>query len=197
MQLSTFIIKVTPIFILSLLWSNFILAQNFDKNEKTRYGLTIGASQSNLSGYDGKSLNSFTGGLCMDGTLHRRIKFQTDNLYSQRGELNNDNVSDLKLSYISNSFQIEYYPIKKLNFFIGGYTDFLLSVNSETLSKSDFLFFDMGGKFGLGYDINDNLQFTTNYNFGFYDLDKSGFSNNKIKSNWVNVSIHYLFNRKK
>ncbi len=90
-----------------------------------------------------------------------------DILYSQRGEIGKDNFNGIKLGYINLPIMVKYQLTDNLGISTGINSDMLVSVDAGDLTKDDF-------KSNLTKD-----------------------SDAKYQSNWANLTIAYMFKKKK
>jgi hypothetical protein len=165
------------------------------KEQKNIFGIMGGGTASRISDYDGETLFGLTGGLYWEYRFSQKFSLMSNILYSQRGEIGKDNLNGLKLSYINLPIMVKYGLTDNLGISTGINSDMLVSVDAGDLTQDDFKGTDWGIPIGISYNITNHLQVGFIYNIGLSNLLKD--SDAKYQSNWANLTIAYMFKKKK
>jgi hypothetical protein len=170
-----------------------VFAQTIE--QRNIFGIMGGGTVSRISDYDGETLIGLSGGLYWEFRLSQKFSLMSNILYSQRGEIGKDNQTGLKLSYINLPIMVKYGLSDNLGISTGINSDMLISVNAGDLTKDDFKSTDWGIPIGISYNITYHLQVGLIYNIGLSNLLKD--SDTNYQSNWANLTIAYMFKKKK
>jgi hypothetical protein len=170
----------------------FPLSQQIHAQKKNIIGAMIGANVSRVTGYDGKTLVGLTGGLYWEWKFAKSFSLQSNFLYSQRGELDNDATSELRLEYINLPIMAKYYVTDKFQVMTGVFWDFLIGVDSQVYSKDDIKSSDFGIPLGLSYDLFKRVQFGLSVNFGLTNISNSDKIDASTRNNWGNLTVAFL-----
>ncbi len=170
-----------------------VFAQTIE--QRNIFGIMGGGTVSRISDYDGETLIGLTGGLYWEYRLSQKFSLMSNILYSQRGEIGKDNQTGLKLSYINLPIMVKYGLTDNLGISTGINSDMLVSVNAGDLTKDDFKSTDWGIPIGISYNLTNHLQIAIVYNIGLTNLLKD--SDTNYQSNWANLTIAYMFKKKK
>jgi hypothetical protein len=165
------------------------------KEQKNIFGIMGGGTVSRISDYDGETLFGLTGGLYWEYRFSQKFSLMSNILYSQRGEIGKDNLNGIKLSYINLPIMVKYGLTDNLGISTGINSDMLVSVNAGDLTKDDFKSTDWGIPIGISYNLTNHLQLAFIYNIGLSNLLKD--SDTNYQSNWANLTIAYMFKKKK
>jgi hypothetical protein len=88
----------------------------------------------------------------------------------------------------------KYYVTKGLSLEAGPQIGFLLSAkNDNTDVKNSFKTFDFGVNFGLGYKLENGLNFGARYNFGLSNINNLDDSSSKYKNGVFQIYVGYFF----
>jgi len=183
--------KRTILFLLLSVAFYKLSAQGLKK--KNTFGVMAGISTSSITNYDGRLLSGFTGGLYWEWKFSDRFALQSNFLYIQKGEKENGNLSELKLTYINMPMMLKYYGTDKLCFLAGINSDFLLDVASNNLDKNDFKNTDWGIPIGFSYDLSKYFQLGITYNFGLRSIADTNISSEKLRNNFGKSDIDIPF----
>lgn len=164
------------------------------KEKKNTFGIIGGVVVSTISDYEGSTRLGLTGGLYWEYRLSKKFSLMSNILYSQRGENGNSNQSEIKLSYINMPLLVKYKLFDKFGIATGINSDMLLSVEGSGLEKDDFKNSDWSIPIGISYDISNNFQIGMIYNIGLTNINNS---NTELENNWGNITLSYLFKKKK
>ncbi len=86
----------------------------------------------------------------------------------------------------------KYYLIKGLSLEAGPQVGVLLSGDYEGVDvKDSFMDMDLSLNAGIGYKLNNGLNFTARYNFGLTNIGVS--EDSKVKNGVAQISVGYFF----
>ncbi|MCC9065799.1 porin family protein [Flavobacterium piscisymbiosum] len=163
--------------------------------QEIKFGVKGGLNFANISGDNTKGIDvvtAFNFGVVSEIPLSEKFSFQPEIMYSGQGYSFDDNT--VALNYLNIPLMGKYYLTKGLSVEAGPQIGFLLSAkNEKTNVKDSFKTFDFGVNFGLGYKLDNGLNFGARYNLGLTDInDLEGFSS-KNKNGVFQVSVGYFF----
>jgi hypothetical protein len=184
--------KQITLFLLLLIVFDKLNAQNQEK--KNTFGIITGISASSITNYDGKLLLGFTGGLYWEWKFSKRFALMSNFLYIQKGEKEDDiNIDGLRLDYVNMPMMLKYYGTTRLSFLTGINSDLLIGVSGNKYEKEDLKKTDWGVPIGISYDLPNNFQLGMTCNFGLTDVVKSNNNSGKLRNNFENLTLTYLF----
>lgn len=147
-------------------------------------------SGDNTEGIDGVTSLNF--GVLSEIPISDKFSFQPELMYSGQGYSFNENT--IALSYLNLPLMGKYYITKGLSVEAGPQIGFLFSAkNEETDVKDSFNSFDFGVNFGLGYKLENGLNFGARYNLGLTDINNLDNSSSKNKNGVFQLSVGYFF----
>ncbi|WP_111308321.1 porin family protein [Confluentibacter sediminis] len=166
--------------------------------QKIKFGAKGGLNFASVSGdnVEGTDIvTSFNFGVLSEIIISKKFSFQPELMYSGQGFGSNENTIPLTaLSYLNIPLMGKYYLTKGLSVEAGPQIGFLLSAkNNKTDVKDSFNTFDFGVNFGLGYKLNNGLNFGARYNLGLTDINKLDNSSSKNKNGVFQLSVGYFF----
>ena len=164
------------------------------QNSKHTIGIMGGGSFSTISNYEGDLLLGLTGGIYYEWKLSDRLAFQSNILYVQKGEMEKNNISALKLHYINMPIMLKYYITAEFSISTGINSDFLVGVTANNIDKNDFKNTDWGIPIGLSYLLSDKIELGVTYNLGLTKIENNNMNSNDLKNNFGNITLAYLFN---
>ena len=196
-------------------------------SKKVKYGLKLGLNISKLTDFNtGNSISSRTGlniGGYLNYKFNNKLAFQPELLYTAQGVVeqgvsNGINLKlKYKLDYLAIPLMLKFYPNKNFNIEIG--PQFSYNVKNELEAKGngqtlnfdldDFYAdngidaktnkFDLALNFGLGYELNNGINFAARYSYGLTKVlkgsevtDLNGNSLN-IKNAVITFGLGYTF----
>ncbi|CDF78172.1 conserved hypothetical protein containing N-terminal outer membrane beta-barrel domain [Formosa agariphila KMM 3901] len=145
------------------------------------------------SDYD--EVTSFNLGVMAEIPVNEKFSFQPELLYSGQGySLDSDSDKMVELYYLNVPLMGKYYVTKGLSLEAGPQIGFLLSAKDDKSSATDYFnTVDFGVNFGLGYKLDNGLNFGARYNLGLTDINNvDGFSD-KNRNGVLQVSVGYFF----
>lgn len=163
--------------------------------QKIKFGVKGGLNFATISGDNTEDIDlvtSFNFGVLSEIPLSDKFSFQPELMYSGQGYSFNDNV--VALSYLNIPLMGKYYLTKGFSVEAGPQIGFLLAAkNEKTNVKDSFNTFDFGVNFGLGYKLDNGLNFGARYNLGLTDINNVDNSSIKNKNGVFQVSVGYFF----
>ncbi|MDQ6527699.1 porin family protein [Flavobacterium sp. LHD-85] len=137
-------------------------------------------------------VTSYNIGIMSEIPLSEKFSFQPEIMYSRQGySFNNDVIA---MNYLNIPLMGKYYVTKGFSLEAGPQIGFLLSAkNEKTDVKDSFNTFDFGVNFGLGYKLENGLNFGVRYNLGLTDINNVDNSSIKNKNGVFQVSVGYFF----
>ena len=147
-------------------------------------------SGDNTNGID--AVTSFNFGVLSEISISDKFSFQPELMYSGQGYSFNDNT--IALSYLNVPLMGKYYVTKGLSVEAGPQIGFLLAAkNEKTDVKDSFNTVDFGVNFGLGYKLENGLNFGVRYNLGLTDINNLEGYSAKNKNGVFQLSVGYFF----
>lgn len=162
--------------------------------QKIKFGAKGGLNFASISGDNTGNadyVTSFNFGLLAEIPISSKFSFQPELIHSGQGYSFNDNT--IALNYLNVPLMGKYYLTKGLSLEAGPQIGFLLSAkNDNTDVKSFFNTVDFGANIGVGYKLDNGLNFSTRYNLGISDINNTD-SSNKNRNGVFQLSIGYFF----
>lgn len=142
------------------------------------------------------SVTAFNFGLMAEIPISEKFSFQPELLYSGQG-YDVDTILDIdgvELNYLNIPLMGKYYVTKGLSLEAGPQIGLLLSAKQDdTDIKDSFNSLDFGVNVGIGYKLDNGLNFGARYNLGLSDInDVDGF-NDSYKNGVLQISVGYFF----
>lgn len=163
--------------------------------QEIKFGVKGGLNFSTVSGDNTENIDYVTSyhfGVVSEIPLSEKFSFQPEVLYSRQGySFNNDVVA---LNYLNIPLMAKYYVTKGLSVEAGPQIGFLLSAKNEKIDVKDaFKTVDFGVNFGVGYKLENGLNFGARYNLGLTDINDVDNSSGKNKNGVFQISVGYFF----
>ena len=163
--------------------------------QEIKFGAKGGLNFASISGDNTKGIDvvtSFNFGVLSEIPISDKFSFQPELMYSGQGYGSNDNT--IALSYLNIPLMGKYYLTKGLSLEAGPQIGFLLSAkNEKTDVKDSFNTFDFGVNFGLGYKLDNGLNFGARYNLGLTNINNLDNSSIENKNGVFQISVGYFF----
>lgn len=163
--------------------------------QEIKFGAKGGLNFASISGNNSTGsdmVTSFNFGVLSEISISDKFSFQPELMYSGQGYSFNDNT--IALSYLNIPLMGKYYLTKGLSVEAGPQIGFLLAAkNEKTDVKDSFNTFDYGVDFGLGYKLDNGLNFGVRYNLGLNNINNLNNSSSKYKNRVFQLSVGYFF----
>ena len=163
--------------------------------QEIKFGAKGGLNFASVSGDNTEGIDvvtSFNFGVLSEIPVSDKFSVQPELMYSGQGYSFNDDT--VALSYLNIPLMGKYYLTKGLSVEAGPQIGFLLSAkNDKTDVKDSFNTFDFGVNFGLGYKLDNGLNFGARYNLGLTDINNLDNSSSKNKNGVFQLSVGYFF----
>ncbi|WP_456312054.1 porin family protein [Pseudomonas shirazensis] len=160
-----------------------------------KFGAKGGLNFASVSGDNTENtdvVTSFNFGVVSEIPISDTFSFQPELMYSGQGYSFNDNT--IALSYLNIPLMGKYYVTKGFSVEAGPQVGFLLAAKNEKTDVKDlFNTFDFGVNFGLGYKLDNGLNFGARYNLGLSDINNVENSSGKNKNSVFQISVGYFF----
>lgn len=159
-------------------------------------GAKIGINFSDIYGDNTGATDPITSiinfGIVAEKSFSDKFSFQPEIMYSIQGFSVDDDV--VTLNYLNLPLMGKYYITKGFSLEAGPQIGFLLSAKNEEINvKNNFKTLDLGVNVGLGYKLNNGLNFGARYNLGLSNINDVQGSTDKFRHGVVQVSIGYFF----
>ncbi|MGB5821999.1 MAG: porin family protein [Saonia sp.] len=178
-----------------LILITFICSVNVNA-QKIQFGAKAGINFATISGDNTSDIESITKfesfGLVAEIPLSEKFSFQPELMYSVQGF---DSDEDLVLlDYLNLPLMGKYYVTKGLSLEAGPQIGYLLSAEREGTDVEDsFTAFDIGVNFGIGYKIDNGINFGARYNLGLSDINDIDGLSVKNRNGVFQLYIGYFF----
>ena len=163
--------------------------------QEVEFGAKLGVNFSSVRGDNSSDLEPVTAfniGVVSEIPISEKFSFQPELLYSGKGFSIGDDV--VSLNYFDIPLMGKYYFTKGLSIEAGPQIGFLLSAKQENLKvKESYNAVDFGVNLGVGYKLENGINFGVRYNLGLSDINDIDDFTDKNKINVVQVSIGYNF----
>ncbi len=163
--------------------------------QEIQFGIKGGLNLASVSGDNTEDIDvvtSFNFGILSEIPVSDKFSFQPELMYSGQGYSFNEKT--IALSYLNLPLMGKYYLTKGFSVEAGPQIGYLFNAeNEETDVKDSFNSFDFGVNFGLGYKLDNGLNFGARYNLGLTDINNLDNSSNKNKNGVFQLSVGYFF----
>lgn len=166
------------------------------KAQEIKLGVKGGLNFASVIGDNAGSFDTVTAfnfGVMAEIPITEKFSFQPEALFSGQGySLKDINNNVVALNYLNVPLMGKYYVTKGLSLEAGPQIGFLLSAKNESVDiKDSFHSLDYGVNVGVGYKLNNGLNFGIRYNAGLSDINKA--NNFKNRNGVAQVSVGYFF----
>lgn len=161
--------------------------------QEVKFGAKAGLNFASVRGensdvYD--TVTAFNLGAVAEIPLSEKISFQPEVLFSGQGYSFGNDIA--ALNYLNVPLMGKYYVTKGLSLEAGPQVGFLLSAKTDNADvKNLFKKVDFGVNAGLGYKLENGLNFSARYNLGLSNI--SSVANTTNKNAVVQLSVGYFF----
>jgi len=166
--------------------------------QKIKFGAKGGINIANINGDNTSSLEpvaAFNFGLMTEIPISQKFSFQPEVMFSGQGysfEGSNGNI--VALNYLNVPLMAKYYIVKGLSLEAGPQIGYLLSAKNEgTNVKDGFKKVDFAANLGVGYKLENGINFGARYNFGLSNINDVSGDPNKFRNSVFQLSIGYFF----
>ncbi|KAB1068350.1 PorT family protein [Tamlana haliotis] len=179
-----------------LLSSLFLLGLANLNAQNIQYGIKGGLNFANVYGDNTENIDmvtAFNFGAMAEIPFSEKFSFQPELLFSGAGFSIDEDVT--ALNYINLPLMGKYYITNRLSLEAGPQIGFLVSAKHEDLDVKDaYNTVDFGLSAGLGYKLNNGLNFGVRYNYGLTDINNIEGLSSKNNIGALQLSIGYFFN---
>ena len=165
--------------------------------QKINFGVKGGLNFASISGDNTKEIDpvaAFNFGLLSEIPISEKFSFQPEVMFSGQGYSFKDKDNLIALNYLNVPLMGKYYVTKGLSIEAGPQLGFLLSAKDEKKDvKDSFKTFDFGVNFGLGYKLENGINFGVRYNLGLTDINNLDNYSGKNRNGVLQVSVGYFF----
>ena len=181
--------KILLVTVIAVLGLTNVNAQEIQFGAKG--GLNFASISGDNTGYV-DPVTAFNFGLVAEIPISEKFYFQPELMYSGQGYSFNDDT--IALNYLNIPLMGKYYLTKGFSLEAGPQIGFLLSAkNDKTDVKDSFNTVDFGVNFGLGYKLDNGLNFGARYNLGLSDINNIDNSSNKNRIGEFQLSVGYFY----
>jgi len=163
--------------------------------QDVEFGVKGGLNFTSIAGDDvpDSGINTdFHFGVMAEMGISDKFSFQPELLYSGQGFATGQNT--ILLNYINVPFMAKYYVAKGFSLEAGPQIGFLVSAKSDSVDiKDEIKNFDFGVNLGIGYKLDNGLNFGARYNFGLSNINDISGVSNKNQNAVAQISIGYFF----
>ena len=163
-----------------------------------KFGVKAGLNFASITGDNAKDLDpitSFNFGVMSEIKLSDKFSLQPELIYSGQGaDTNVASEGRINLNYLNLPLIGKYYVTERFSLEAGPQIGYLLSTKGGTLDYKELLKpIDYGLNFGVGYKLDNGLNFTARYNLGLSDInDVDGFTD-KNSNGVFQLSVGFFF----
>jgi hypothetical protein len=166
--------------------------------QKIKFGAKAGINITNITGNNTSSLeavSAFNFGLVTEIPIAKKFSFQPELMFSGQGYSFEGRDGNLvSLSYLNVPLMAKYYVTKGLSLEAGPQIGYLLSAkNASTNVKDAFKKVDFAANLGIGYKLENGLNFGARYNFGLSNINNVSGDSNKFRNTVFQISVGYFF----
>lgn len=166
--------------------------------QEIKLGAKGGINIANITGNNTSSLEpvaAFNFGLMAEIPISQKFSFQPEIMFSGQGySFEGSDGNLVALNYLNVPLMAKYYVIKGLSIEAGPQIGYLLSAKNESTDvKDSFKKVDFGANLGVGYKLENGLNFGARYNFGLSDINDVSNDSSKFRNSVLQLSIGYFF----
>ena len=166
--------------------------------QKIKFGAKVGINISNITGDNTSSLepvSAFNFGLVTEIPIAKKFSFQPELMLSGQGySFKGSDGNIVGLNYLNVPLMAKYYLTKGLSLEAGPQIGYLLSAKNESTNVKDtFKKVDLAANLGIGYKLENGLNFGARYNFGLSNINNLDNSSSKYRNEVFQVSVGYFF----
>ncbi len=164
--------------------------------QDVNFGVKGGLNFATLTGGNNSEIGwttDFNLGVMAEIKISEKFSFQPELIYSGQGFGSSDSAEGtIALNYLNVPLIGKYYVTEKLSLEAGPQIGFLISTKGGTQDYEDLIkATDFGVNLGLGYKLDNGLNFGLRYNLGLSNIsDVSGTTN---RNGVLQLSVGYFF----
>ncbi|MFP2997045.1 porin family protein [Spongiivirga sp. MCCC 1A20706] len=134
-------------------------------------------------------------GIMAEFKISDKFSFQPELIYSGQGsDLNIASEGSISLNYLNLPLIGKYYVTKQLSLEAGPQIGYLLSTKGGSVDYKDFLKpTDFGVGLGVGYKLDNGLNFSARYNLGLTNINDVEGVTDKNRNGVIQLSVGYFF----
>lgn len=166
--------------------------------QEIKFGVKAGLNLAFITGDNTEDFDPTTNfhvGIMAEIKISDKLSLQPELIYSGQGaDTNIASEGSISLNYLNLPLIGKYYVTERLSLEAGPQIGVLLSTNGGTVDYKELLKpIDYGVNFGVGYKLDNGLNFTARYNLGLSNInDVDGFSD-KNSNGVFQLSVGYFF----
>ncbi|WET04353.1 porin family protein [Flavobacterium sp. YJ01] len=157
--------------------------------QEIKFGAKSGFNFSTVNGSNTNNIDYVTSyhvGVVSEIPISEKFSFQPEIMYSRQGYSFNTDV--IAMNYLNIPLMGKYYVTKGLSLEAGPQIGFLLSAKNEEIKVTNsYTTFDFGANFGVGFKLENGLNFGVRYNLGITKVDTDN------RNGAFQVSVGYFF----
>jgi len=184
--------KIVSITVITVLTIVSINAQD------VKFGAKTGLNFAFITGDNSEDLDPNTDfhlGVMAEFKISDKFSLQPELIYSGQGaDTNIDSEGTIELNYLNIPLIAKYYVAERLSLEAGPQIGFLLSSKGGSIKYKDFLkSIDFGANIGVGYKLENGLNFGARYNLGLSNILNVDGLSDKNRNGVFQLSIGYFF----
>jgi hypothetical protein len=186
-----------------------VLSLTYSQAQEVQFGAKAGVNFANLTGDDvdnSDPITAFHVGAVAEIKINEKFSVQPELLYSAKGATSKDSEEGfsyeyaLNLDYIDVPIMAKYYVTPGLSLEAGPQIGFLVAAEAEIEEgsvsltddvKDQFKTVDFGLNFGLGYKLDNGINFDARYNLGLSNIADDDDAD--LKNSVFQISVGYYF----
>ena len=164
--------------------------------QDVKFGLKAGVNFATIAGDDSGGIDSrtaFHAGGMVEIMISDKFAFQPELLYSAQG-FQVEGI-DAKIDYLNVPLMAKFFVAEGFSLEVGPQVGFLVSAKVGPEDVKDFVKgIDFGVNAGLGYQLDNGLNFSARYNLGLSNInDGEGSDDIKNQNGVFQISVGFLF----
>ncbi|MCM4152435.1 PorT family protein [Arenibacter sp. N53] len=165
-------------------------------SQEIHLGAKVGINFASIYGDNTGNLDPITSlvnfGVVAEMPFSEKLSFQPEIMYSIQGYSIGEDV--VALNYMNLPLMGKYYITKGFSVEAGPQIGFLLSAKYEDVNvKDNFKTLDFGVNLGLGYKLDNGLNFGARYDLGLSNINDLNGTSDKFRNGVFQVSVGYFF----
>lgn len=163
-----------------------------------KFGAKAGLNFAFITGDNTEDLKpntDFHFGIMAEWKISDKFALQPEIVYSGQGSgLNIESEGRISLNYLNVPIMGKYYVTKRFSLEAGPQFGVLLSTKGGSVNYKDFLkSTDYGVNFGVGYKLDNGLNFSARYNLGLSNINNVDGFTDKNRNGVFQLSVGYFF----